>query len=210
MSGDWDDWESKPQTEADTSWVDLAENGDFDAEDFKAPQQSTQIDVDNFGDFGGAELNSGKKVSLNLKSAGMLIAVSFVLLAIVLFAINSINAKPASKPQQQQGQQQTQPQAQTKPAKSDVSLIPVPSTTQVDYSGKIYEATGTVTSKSKYLCGNQVVYLIKVEIQMGGSAMNISYFCGYNVYNGVSNGDVVTVKYQQVSDACFSVNTISK
>ena len=192
----------------------------------------TNSSMDDFGDFGGAEIenNNTKKFNLGLKQAGVIIAGGFILLALILYVISNINVskKPTNTNSTQTNQQQQQNTNQNnssqtsnqnnaneeastpKTNKSDVALITVPKSTSVDYSGKIYEATGSVVNKTKYLCDNQLVYLIQVEIPFGSDTMTVNYFCGYNVYNNVATGDVVTVNYQQVSDTCFSVNTLVK
>lgn len=186
-------------------------------------------DSTDFNDFSNNEIENNvtnRRFNLNMKQAGIVIAGGFVVLALLLYILNNINFSKKPVPQQAYNNEATQQQSsntapqeqpaqqaqvQTQPTvKSDVSLITVPKDTTIDYSGKIYEATGMVTDKQKYLCDNQVVYLIKVDIQMGTNSMSANYFCGYNVFNSVSVGDVVTVNYQQVSDTCFSVNTLVK
>lgn len=93
---------------------------------------------------------------------------------------------------------------------SDGKMTELPADTQIDYSGSLYETTGTVHNKIKYLEDSQVVYCIQVSAKIGDSSKLINYYCGYNVFSGVQEGDTVTVSYQVVSDTCYSVNTISK
>lgn len=211
------DWQGASQ---DTDWG--------TSQDTKQVSQGFESNssVDDFSDFG--DNNNTKKFNLNLKQAGIIIAGGFIMLALLLYIVSNINVskKPMtttnnSNQINQSQQQQNVPQSDSQVAqkeevpisntnKSDVSLITVPNNTSVDYSGKIYEATGSVVKKTKYLCENQLVYLIQVEIPFGSDNMTVNYFCGYNVYNNVATGDVVTVNYQQVSDTCFSVNTLVK
>lgn len=95
------------------------------------------------------------------------------------------------------------------PPSSD-GMMELPADTQVDYSGSLYETQGTVHNKIKYLENSQVVYCVQINAKIGESSKLVNYYCGYNVYSSVEEGDTVSVSYQVVSDTCYSVNTISK
>lgn len=234
-----DDWGEQPMPTSTPSednyiWDDSSsqDNSGFEGGtgQFDGWQGGSQIqdtgNINDIDDFSGATTPTNR-FNLSMKQAGVVIAGGFIVLALVLYFISNINInkKPRQSNQvptqqtqqqpvqqtQQQPMQQTEAQPTQQPvSKSDVALVNVPNNTQVDYSGKIYEATGSVTNKSRYLTNNQLVYLIQVEIPFGSESMVVNYFCGYNVYNSVNSGDVVTVNYQQVSDTCFSVNTLIK
>ena len=89
-------------------------------------------------------------------------------------------------------------------------LVSIPDSTSLDYSSNVTQAQGVVSSLSRYLQDGQVVYCVNLDISIGTSTTPVHYYCGYNVYKQISVGDILNVEYQQVSDNCFSVCTISK
>lgn len=132
--------------------------------------------------------------------------------------------------QVQQSQQETQieePQQETQVQQSQIDdtqsnyqgysesqvsngLVSIPDSTSLDYSSNVTQAQGVVSSLSRYLQDGQVVYCVNLDISIGTSTTPVHYYCGYNVYKQISVGDILNVEYQQVSDNCFSVCTISK
>ena len=93
---------------------------------------------------------------------------------------------------------------------SDNGLVSIPDSTSLDYSSNVTQAQGVVSSLSRYLQDGQVIYCVNLDISIGTSTTPVHYYCGYNVYKQISVGDILNVEYQQVSDNCFSVCTISK
>lgn len=89
-------------------------------------------------------------------------------------------------------------------------LVNIPDSTSLDYSSNTTQAQGVVSSLSRYLQDGQVIYCVNLDISIGTSTTPVHYYCGYNVYKQISVGDILNVEYQQVSDNCFSVCTISK
>ena len=128
--------------------------------------------------------------------------------------------------QQQEVQQETQVQQQetqieaSQPqidnyqeyseSSSDNGFVSIPDSTSLDYSSNVTQAQGVVSSLSRYLQDGHVIYCVNLDISIGTSTTPVHYYCGYNVYKQISVGDILNVEYQQVSDNCFSVCTISK
>lgn len=97
----------------------------------------------------------------------------------------------------------------TKPSNNG-GMTELPNDVAVDYSGDLFESSGTIHNKIKYLENSQVVYCLELKANIGDRSKLIKYYCGYNTFNSVDEGDTVKVSYQVVSDTCYSVNTISK
>lgn len=161
-----------------------------------------------------------KQVNLGYKSVGAILAVCFVLVAIILLFFSNIHIKKKDT-SVQQGSQQTvqntvasteavqqsttqavQQQTQSK----GVSLTEVGSDIKMTYNENILETSGVITSKKIFLTGKQLVYCI--DINVVGTA--VSYYCNYGSYTSVSVGDTVNVKYQLVDDDYISVFEIAR
>ena len=171
--------------------------------------------------------------SLGYKTVGIVVAIILAVLALVILGLSNIHLvkKTDSTPKIQQEQtnqthqQQNQnttvtkesnttekdtPSNSTNQNSSGISLTNVPSSTYIDYSGKVISSQGVVQSLSRYLQDGQVIYCIDLSITIGTTSTSVKYYCGYNVYKQIKVGDILTVDYQQVSNTCFSVCTISK
>lgn len=163
------------------------------------------------------------------KTVGVVVAVGLILIAFVILFLSKLDLvkKPADTSQsvqvqqeqqqlqqQQEIQQETQVQQQEtqvqETQQSDSQFVSIPDSTSLDYSSSITQSQGVVSSLSRYLQDGQVIYCINLDISIGTSTTSVHYYCGYNVYKQISVGDILNVEYQQVSDNCFSVCTISK
>lgn len=167
------------------------------------------------------------------KTVGVVVAVGLILIAFVILFLSKLDLvkKPADTSQsvqvqqeQQQLQQQQEIQQETQvqqqetqvqepqqsQAHNDSQFVSIPDSTSLDYSSSITQSQGVVSSLSRYLQDGQVIYCINLDISIGTSTTSVHYYCGYNVYKQISVGDILNVEYQQVSDNCFSVCTISK
>jgi len=167
------------------------------------------------------------------KTVGVVVAVGLILIAFVILFLSKLDLvkKPADTSQsiqvqqeQQQLQQQQEIQQETQvqqqetqvqepqqsQAHNDSQFVSIPDSTSLDYSSSITQSQGVVSSLSRYLQDGQVIYCINLDISIGTSTTSVHYYCGYNVYKQISVGDILNVEYQQVSDSCFSVCTISK
>ena len=80
----------------------------------------------------------------------------------------------------------------------------------MDYTGDVYEASGKVTAKTKYLDGHQVVYLLEISLVFGSTTETVDFWCSYSTWTAVRVGDVVQTTYQQVSDGYISLNSVTK
>ena len=163
------------------------------------------------------------------KTVGVVVAVGLILIAFVILFLSKLDLvkKPADTSQsvqvqqeqqqlQQQQEIQQEPQVQQQETQvqetqqSDNQFVSIPDSTSLDYSSSITQSQGVVSSLSRYLQDGQVIYCINLDISIGTSTTSVHYYCGYNVYKQISVGDILNVEYQQVSDNCFSVCTISK
>lgn len=181
------------------------------------------------------DIIQSSQTKLGYKSVGIIVSVVLVILALIILffskmkvvekndnlqpqsqvsnQIQSTQSQIGSQTQSTQVQSQEATNSQSQQASTDnsyTSLINIPANTRMDYSGKVTQAQGVVSSLSKYLQDGQVIYCVNLDIVMGTSKTVVHYYCGYNVFSQLSIGDIVNVDYQQVSDTCFSVCTISK
>lgn len=91
-----------------------------------------------------------------------------------------------------------------------VSLLNIDANTPIDYSVPVLEASGLVSAKKRYLQGSQVIYCLEVTIAVGSTQQTVNYYCNYASFNAVKEGDVVLIKYQQVSNSFISISEITK
>lgn len=210
------------ESDSDFSQQDINSSADFSNED------------ESFSQIGESPVQQNNShVSLGYKTVGIVVAIILAVLALVILGLSNIRLvkKTDNTPKVHQEQtnntqpQQTQPQktqsttvieenetssSSTTQSSSGTSLTDVPSSTYIDYSGKVISSQGVVQSLYRYLQDGQVIYCIDISITIGTTSTSVKYYCGYNVYKQVKIGDILTVDYQQVSDTCFSVCTISK
>lgn len=196
-------------------------------------QQDSNIGSADF--FGSSDENISEEnipeennVNFGYKTVGIIVALVLVILALIILGLSNIKLvkrNDSSVKQEVQTTQETTESTVTSSSQSSESksistedvqankttgLINIPSDTHMDYSGKVTKSQGVVSSLSKYLQDGQVIYCIDLDITIGSNKNTVHYYCGYNVFKQVKVGDVVSVEYQQVSDTCFSVCTISK
>lgn len=170
-------------------------------------QQSMQEDAEN--GVNQQETNQPKQVKLSSKMIAAVLAGVFLLLLIVIVAGGNIkDSNAARKAAKEQAKAQQAQQAAGVSRSSGMTKLD--DGVKIDYSGSVLEAVGTVTAKNKYLQGNQVLYEIKIQIGIGTATQEVSYFCTYTTWNSVLDNDVLVVRYQQVSDNCFSVNEVTR
>lgn len=188
------------QQDFDESSADFFEdNGNFDnhQEEYQIQESSIPVQGTNFG----------------YKTVGVVVALALVIIAFILLSLSSISlVKKEDNNNNRTTRVETQTQSNTKVQNntSVTSLTNIPPSTYMDYSNPIVSSQGVVSKLSKYLQDGQVIYCIDLSISLGVSSTTVHYYCGYNTFSQVSVGDVLTVDYQQVSETCFSVCTISK
>lgn len=158
----------------------------------------------------GNSMTKGNIPQFSVKAAGLIVGVIlFVLFLIVMFAsrikISSKNNAAVAENQQYQTTQAT-----TQTTQSNNGMVKLEDNVRIDYSGAVLEANGVVSSKTKYLQGDQVIYCLNISIGMGTGATNVAYYCTYSTWSSVGINDTLTVRYQQVSNNCFSVNEVIK
>ncbi len=91
-----------------------------------------------------------------------------------------------------------------------LNLIIVDDKVPIDYTSAFIEATGLVTSKQTYVIDNQVVYCLDISMTVGSETKQVRHFCNRKVYDAITNGTVVNVKFQQVDEhnvAVYDVTT---
>lgn len=210
----------------------MFDNENNEQDDFFAEDSSDFSQQDNMGsaDFFNKEeeihtAQTETHASLSYKTVGVVVAIILAVLALIILGLSNIHLvkkEPVQQVKQVEQEQQpaqdkdiepTQPQVtqdEPKVSTSGNTLVEVPDSTYIDYSVKTIQSQGVVQSLSRYLQDGQVIYCINLDITMGKTSTEVKYYCGYNVFKQVKVGDIVTVDYQQVSDTCFSVCTISK
>lgn len=174
----------------------------------------------------------GRTFTLDYKTTGIIVASALVLIGFLMLIIGSIKVvkkDDTSNLQANRNQVEIQTQAQaeastqtqshsgvvqkqenTYSSSGTSSFVVIPDDMQINYNASIQTSQGTVSSLSRYLQNNQVVYCVEVNAVLGVSATSVKYYCGYNTYRQLNVGDSITVEYQQVSDTCFSVLTLRK
>lgn len=195
----------------DTAWADepLSEAG-LEPEETFSPTQGKQM---------------------GYKTVAIIIAVLLAVGVLLLMFMDSlsIKKKPAVEDKSQKQQEQLQQQGQVEEPVVDEpednnqgadtqkeqpqtsgGMVELPADTALNYNSDVLSASGVVHDRVRYLENTQVVYCVKIVLSFGTSQQLVNYYCGYDVYNSISEGDVVTVKYQQVSDSVFSVCNIAK
>lgn len=153
-----------------------------------------------------------KQVNFGYKGAALVIGALFLGIAIFLYLLNSIKIDK-KEPVAQTNVSVQQTQQVTKSAsgvKDSLTLTALDDSVNIDYSGTIYDSTGIIQTKSKYLQGNQVIYCLDIAIAVGEESTIMKYYCSYAAWTSVAQGDIVDVKYQQVSGKCFSINEVVK
>lgn len=219
MSDDWDDWndfDEESSSSDSLDWGDsfedspntssTSDNFMNDTSGWDTPIEEVAPSTSN-STFQQEEFVENKQLSA--KTVGIIIAVALAVLALVLMGLSNLSFSKKSDVVEQSTEAPNSPTEGVNTQRDSVSLQEVPSDTQIDYSGDITDVNGTIISKKEYLLDGQVLYCLEISVGIQNE-QSIHYFCGYNVYDSVSVGDSVLVSYQQVSDTCYSINTISK
>lgn len=149
------------------------------------------------------------QTNLGYKSVAIIIAVAFVVLALILAFVNGIRVKKKNVAQSTQTASTTTQSSQTNTT-TGTTLIAIPPSTDLDYTGNVYESSGTVTEKQKYLINNQVVYDLVIAINAGATTQRVDFYCTYSAFDSCNVGDLIQVKYQVVEEGYISVNEINK
>lgn len=149
------------------------------------------------------------QTNLGYKSVAVIIAVAFVILALILAFVNGIRVKKKNTAQATQTVATTEQSVKTDTT-TGTTLITIPSSTDLDYTGDVYESSGTVTEKQKYLINNQVVYDLVITINAGATTQRVDFYCTYSAFDSCSVGDLIQVKYQVVEEGYISVSEINK
>lgn len=160
--------------------------------------------------------------NLGFKSIAFIVATVFAIICFILiiFSKASIVSKKqdsnkvsSTQVETQQGSTETgggSEKLDVSKASSSGGLKELPSDTVINYTGDVYTSTGKVHDKVKFLQNSQVIYCVKINVDIADKTKIVNYYCGYNVFDEVDVGDTVNVEYQVVSDTCYSVNTITK
>ena len=158
--------------------------------------------------------------------AGIVIAILIVVAILIFQGVSNIKITKKKKVVQQQTATTTQVADTAKNTKQVSKEVTTESTVKVDDNSKVIkkvlnpskldfsaaemETTGFVKSKEMYLQDTQVLYLLNITIGAGASSIDVKYYCTYDTYVSVKENDILTVKYQQLSDSAFGVTSVSK
>lgn len=205
---DFGDW--------DNNFPDSSESWDNAFPDDSSEQNSQQSSQDS-ADFNTGGIPEIQPRTLGYKSVGVVVALALVVLALLILGSSNIKISKKTSTNTNINTTTTQstdlPQQETPSAEvttSDNGMIEIPDGTEVDYSGSIISSQGVVSDKRLFLQSNQVIYRLDIDISVGATSTTVYYYCGYNTFNKVNTGDILTVDYQQVSKKCFSVCSINK
>lgn len=216
-----DSWgDNTPQGQTESTQIDW---GDPEAQGQDNGQAQEDNSWDGYSDDIGASSSDAEiiaepvkpqKANIPMKFVGIIIAVICVILAAVFFMVDHIKVKPKENVAETQAVQQTQAQSQTTQQTTvnpdNITMILIPEDTVMNYSGDVLDAQGTVKAKKMYLIDHQVIYDIQISFTAGANTQDVHSLCNYATYQSVAVGDMIFVKYQQVSEGFISVNSISK
>jgi len=198
-----DDWDT-PTWGTDTEDSEVLAS--FDDDDDESEEQYWDR-LDNASTFSTESVDATptnrerRPIKFSYKMVAIIIAVAFILLAIILNVIGSI--KPKSKPVQSNTTQTT---VSTQASSDALTMNIVGDSVSIDYTAEVVSAVGVVSSKTKYAFNGQLVHCLNISTE----SKSLQYFCGYGAYKSIAVGDVVTVKYQQVSSGTVSVYDVRK
>lgn len=89
----------------------------------------------------------------------------------------------------------------------DVGFYLVRDDSILDYTTTVIETKGTISNKSIYLDGTQLVYCLEITLDEINSSV-VKYYCTMKAYNMVEYGYRVNVSYQKVTESTFSVISV--
>lgn len=194
---------------ADFSNDDFFSNSDINSEEDLFDNNNVFEQKEDFDNSQLSNNNSSLDIKLGYKTVGIIVASIMIILALLISGLSKIKLVKTEKNQNNYEQAEKVNKSGNKKEVSS-GFVEVPSSTYIDYSSDILSTHGVVSNMNRYLLDNQVIYCIDIDLTLGATTSVVHYYCGYNTYSQVEIGDVLNVDYQQVSDKCFSVCTISK
>lgn len=79
----------------------------------------------------------------------------------------------------------------------------------IDYSVDELHADGVVSKKKVYLTSEgTLVYCIDIDCKVDSEKRVLSYYCGYSAYANVEEGDLVLVKYKNLTGSTIMVTKV--
>ena len=183
-----------------------SEQSQSNSDDWNLTQNTnTTWNLDEDNDNENNSTNTSRKIAnLSYKQTGILLAGVFIFIGLIFFVLSNVHIK---KPNNQTNKSGVQQGLQNS---SDVQMYAIGEQYTLDYSGRVSEGQAKVMDKKKYLLNKQVVYEIKLVLQMDVDQIEVSYFCNYASFTKVEKGDIVKVQYQSVQDGYISINSISQ
>lgn len=79
-----------------------------------------------------------------------------------------------------------------------------------DMSADDQVTTGVVASKKCYLDGQQIIYLVSIDVSMGVTNTSVDYFCTYSTFTELKEGDALSVTYRQAGQSGFSLIGVTR
>lgn len=238
MSGDGTNNFADFDTDDDLNWGDFG-NDDSDNEDslgsdnFMDTEPDEELPDNNEDTVDNSFDRSAKSYKFGYKAVGVILLIAMIILAGIFMFLDKISIQKKDPVPQQPVQQSSgenngdaigtnassenvrgtetpvqEPEQTTQTSSGGMTALPPD--VAIDYTGEILTTTGQVHNKLKYLENSQVIYCVQINALIGDSNKMVNYFCGYNVFDSVTEGDNVTLSYQAVSKDCYSVNTITK
>ena len=163
-------------------------------------------------EFFGKLLDSG--FQLNHTTMGILIGIVGLIVVLIVGGLFNLGNKPKTQKVVKQVPKTvttTVTNTNTEQGNKDiVKMTIVGDEVSIDYSVAILESTGLITAKNKYLLNGQLVYSLSISITVGNEQKQLEHFCNYNLFKSITTGEVVNVKYQQLTDSVLTVCDIMK
>lgn len=138
-----------------------------------------------------------------MKKAGVIASVVIILLVLLFLGLRNLSRKADASVESNVSYT-----PQDAIASSDKKLSKVVNEGILSFDSDIISTTGTISMKSLYLDGTQLICYIEVTLD-DIEGTKVGYFCSYGVFKSLSNGLRVSVDYQRVSDSVFSVFSLS-
>lgn len=138
-----------------------------------------------------------------MKKAGVIASIVVIILVLLFLGLRNLSRKADASVESTVSYT-----PQDALATSDRKLSKVVNEGILSFDSEIIRTTGTISMKSLYLDGTQLICYIEVTLD-DIEGTKIGYFCSYSVFNSLDNGLRVSVDYQRVSDSVFSVFSLS-
>ena len=139
------------------------------------------------------------KPQTNPKKVGVVIALVFVALALIISSLSKIKI-------QRKVPKQTPNTTKVAEVESNNKVLKyIQNTSVLNLNSDIKYIDGRIVGKEMLLDGTQVVFKLSIDVGSITGGNPINYYCSYSVYLGVSNGDILEVSYMNPSESTITI-----